>query len=97
KLSGMAITVELHNLGNPAVQAEIVAAIEHMLADTPGEWRISILGSQANDRWEMKIEGPNGFERCYTLEGSAREHEPGVIRARLARMLPVKTGAMHRS
>jgi len=93
----MAITVELHNLGNPPDQAEIVAAIEHVLADTPGAWRISILGSQGNDCWEMKIEGPNGFERSYTLEGSAGEHEPGVIRARLARMLPLKTGAMRRS
>jgi hypothetical protein len=24
---------------------------------------------QADGRWEMKIAGPNGFERSYTLEG----------------------------
>ncbi len=45
--------------------------IEHLLADRPGEWRVSIVGSHANDRWEMKIVGPNAFERSYTLEGSA--------------------------
>ena len=28
---------------------------------------MSIVGSQANDRWEMKIAGPNGFERSYKL------------------------------
>jgi hypothetical protein len=40
-----------------------------------------------NDRWEMKAEGPNMFERSYTLEGSADEHRPEVIR-RLEQMLP---------
>src|SRR5438067_2722808 len=38
------------------------------LADRTGDWRVSIIGSQANDRWEMKIFGPNAFERSYTLE-----------------------------
>lgn len=92
----MGVTVELYNTGNPADRAEIVAAIEHVLAESPGEWRVSILGSQANDRWEMKIEGPNGFERSYTLEGSGGEHQPAVIRARLARILPLKSGALRR-
>ena len=93
----MGVIVELHNTSNAADRAEIVAAIEHTMADIPGDWRISILGSQANDSLEMKIEGPNGFERSYTLEGSAGEHEPNVIRARLARLLPLKTGALRRS
>lgn len=92
----MGVTVELHNTGNAADQAEIAAAIEHVLSDSPGEWRITILGSQGNDRWEMKIEGPNGFERSYTLEGSAGEHQPDIIRARLARLLPMKTGILRR-
>lgn len=64
--------------------------IEHLLADRPGDWRVSIVGSQANDRWEMKILGPNAFERSYTLEGSAGEHRPDTIRAILGRMLPVR-------
>lgn len=85
----MGVTIELHNTGNPADQAEIVAAIEHVLAQSTGDWRVAIVGSRANDRWEMKIEGPNGFERSYTLEGSGGEHEPSVIRARLARLLPL--------
>lgn len=93
----MAVTVELHNTGNPSDQTEIVAIIEHTLAGSSGDWRVSIVGSQGNDRWEMKIEGPNSFERSYTLEGSAGEHEPSIIRARLARLLPLKTGALRRS
>jgi hypothetical protein len=38
----------------------------------------------------MKIVGPNGFERSYTLEGSAGELRPEVIRVILGKMLPGK-------
>jgi len=38
----------------------------------------------------MKIVGPNSFERSYTLEGSADEHRPEVIRVLLGKMLPRK-------
>ena len=70
------------------MRAEIVAVIEHALSDRLGDWRVSIIGSQANDRWEMKIAGPNGFERSYTLDGSAGQHEPQVIGKLVARMVP---------
>ena len=49
---------------------------------------MSIIGSQANNRWEMKIASPNGFERLYTLEGSAGQHEPDAIRVIVGKMLP---------
>jgi hypothetical protein len=86
----MAVSVEMHHTGDSGSQREVVAVIEHMLADRPGGWRVLIVGSQANDRWEMKIVGPNAFERSYTLEGSAGEHEPQVIANLVARMLPGK-------
>jgi hypothetical protein len=86
----MGVTVEMQNTGDPVVRADVIAAIEHVLADRPGDWGFSIVGSQANDRWEMKIVGPNGFERSYTLEGSAGEHRPEVIRVILGKMLPGK-------
>jgi hypothetical protein len=47
-------------------QAEVGAIIEHVLADRLGDWRVWIVRSQANDRWEMKIASPNAFERSYT-------------------------------
>ena len=84
----MAVSVEMHHTGDPELRHDVVAMIEHVLADRPGDWRVSIIGSQANDRWEMKISGPNGFERSYTLEGTAGEHEPGVIGSLVARMVP---------
>jgi hypothetical protein len=68
-----------------------VAAIEHALADRPGDWRVSIVGSQANDRWEVKITGPNEFERSCTLEGTAGQHEPEVIRVIVGKMVPANS------
>ena len=47
----MAVLVEMHHTGDPALRSEVVAAIEHVLADRAGDWRVSIVGSQANDRW----------------------------------------------
>ncbi len=86
----MAVEVEMQNTGDPALRTEVIAVVEHMLADRAGDWRVSIIGSQANDQWAMKITGPNAFERSYTLEGESGEHRPEVIRAILAKMLPAK-------
>jgi len=84
----MAVSVEMHHTGCvPAVRSEIVALIEHVLSDRPGNWRVLIVGSRANDRWEMKITGPNTFERSYTLEGTAGQHEPRAIAALVAKMV----------
>lgn len=84
----MAVSVEMQHTGDSSLQAEVRAIIEHVLADRLGDWRVSIVGSQANDRWELKIVGPNGFERSYTLEGAAGEHRPEVIQVILGKMLP---------
>ena len=84
----MAVMVEMQNTGDPNLQADVRAVIEHVLADRPGDWRVLIVGYQANDQWEMKIFGPNAFERSYTLEGSSGEHRPEVIRVLLGKLVP---------
>jgi len=84
----MAVSLELHNTGDAEVGAEVRALIEHALSDRPGDWRVSIVGSRENDNWEMKILGPNGFERSYTLVGRAGEHRPVVIRNLVLKLLP---------
>ena len=81
----------MQNTGDPRVRGEIVAIIEHVLSDRAGEWRVSIVGSRANDNWEMKVEGPEGFERSYTLVGGAGEHQPEAIRNVLIKLLPAST------
>jgi len=86
----MAVVVEMHNTGDPAERAQIVALIEHALCEQSGEWRVLIVGSRGSDNWEMKLEGPNGFERTYTLSGSAGEHQPEAIRSVLLKLFPSK-------
>jgi hypothetical protein len=87
----MAVMIEMHHTGcASAMRSEIAAIIEHALADRPGDWRVLIIGSQANDQWEMRITGPSAFERSYTLEGSAGEHEPQIIGRIVARMVSAK-------
>ena len=39
---GMAVSVEMHNTGDPALQRDVVAIVEHVLADRPGDWRVLI-------------------------------------------------------
>lgn len=86
----MAVIVEMQNTGEPEVQRDVVAMVEHVLSDRAGDWRVVIAGSQGNDQWEMKIFGPNGFERSYVLEGAA-EHEPRVIAGIVSRMVPARS------
>ena len=84
----MGVSVELQNLGDPQLCREIVARIEHALSDRRGEWRVSIAGSRASENWEMRVDGPNGFERTYTLSGAAGQHEPEAIRKLIVQLVP---------
>ncbi len=86
----MPVTVETQNTGDSNLQRDLVAIIEHIFADRPGDWRVVILGTQATDRWDMKITGPNAFERSYTLEGELGQHEPAVVAGIVSRMLPTR-------
>ena len=85
----MAVLVEIHHTGSdPGERADIAAHIEHALADQRGDWHVSIVGSQTNNRWQMKITGPNGFERTYMLEGTVGETEPSAIGRIVTKMVP---------
>jgi hypothetical protein len=87
----MAVAIEMQNTGDSRARREILAGVEHVMSDVAGEWRVSIVGSRANDNWEMKVEGPRGFERSYTLVGEAGEHQPEAIRNVLIKLLSAST------
>ncbi len=84
----MGVTIELQNLGDAQLSRDITAHIEHAFADRRGDWRVSIAASRASENWEMRVEGPNGFERSYTLTRSAGQHEPEVIRRLILQLIP---------
>jgi hypothetical protein len=87
----MALTIDMQNTGDSRARREILASVEHVLSDVAGEWRVSIVGSRADDNWEMKVEGPRGFERSYTLVGQAGEHRPEAIRNVLIKLMSTST------
>ena len=87
----MGVTIELQNLGDVELSRDITVHIEHALADRRGDRRVSIAGSRASENWEMRVEGPNGFERSYTLAGSAGQHEPEAIRRLILQLMPASS------
>ena len=84
----MGVATELHNIGDAELCREIVARIDHALSDRPGEWRVFIAASRESENWELKVQGPNGFERSYTLAGTAGEHEPEAILRLVLQLIP---------
>ena len=77
----------MHNVGDPNLQRDVVAIVQHVLSGRTGDWRVLIVGSQESGQWEMKIFGPNAFERSYTLEKTSGEHEPQKIAALVSRIV----------
>src|SRR5271165_3423452 len=63
----MAVTIELQNTGDSRARREILAGVEHALSDVAGQWRVSIVGSRANDNWEMKVEPGDSSVRTLWL------------------------------
>jgi len=66
----------VQNTGDPRPRGEIVAILEHVLSDRHVEWRVCIVGTHANDNWEMKVGRPAGFERAYTLVAAPESTNP---------------------
>jgi hypothetical protein len=83
----MGITTELQNLGDAQLSREITAHREHAFSDRKGAWRVSISGSRSAESWDLRVEGPNGFERSYTLSASAGKHELSAIRTLVLRLV----------
>jgi hypothetical protein len=79
--------IELQNLGDVQPCQEITMQVEHAFSDRAGKWQVSIAGSRAAENWDLRVEGPNGFERTYTLAGSTG-HEPDVIRRLILQLTP---------
>src|ERR1700747_3912125 len=85
----MGVRIELQKLRDAQLCREITAHVEHAFSDRQGDWRVSIAGSRASENWEMRMEGPNGFERSYSLAASAGEHHPEVIRRLILQIVDV--------
>jgi hypothetical protein len=92
----MAVTIELQNLGDAQLGREITVHLEHAFSSREGIWRVSISGSREADNWDLRVEGPNGLERSYTLSAAAGEHEPAAIRTLVLKLVPPASVEKHR-
>jgi hypothetical protein len=72
----MTVSVEIYNTGDPELQSDMVAMVEHVLSNRRGYWRVLIVGFTGKRPLENEYVRPNSFERSYALQGSAGEHEP---------------------
>ena len=84
----MGVTIELQNLGDAQLCGGITSLIEHAFAE-PTRPLASVDCRIAREReLGMRVEGPNGFERSYTLAGSSGEHEPDAVRRLILQLIP---------
>lgn len=84
----MRVTIELQTLSDAQLCRDITAYLEHAFSGRQGQWRVSIAGSRAAENWDLRVEGPNGFERSYMLSVAAGEHEPAAIQALVLKLIP---------
>jgi hypothetical protein len=84
----MGVTIELQNLGDAQVCRDITAYLEHAFSGRQGDWRVSIAGSRETATWDLRVQGPNGFERSYALSANSGEHEPVAICTLVLKLLP---------
>jgi len=84
----MGVSIELQNLGDAQLCRDLTANLEHAFSGREGKWRVSIAGSRAAENWDLRVEGPNGFERSYTLSAAAGEHALAAIQTLVLRLLP---------
>jgi len=75
----MSVSVELVAIGDPELKAALKSAVVHGLSNVAGDWRVSIVGSQSNDLWELRVKGPN-TERRFTLDGAEGQHDAEFVR-----------------
>jgi len=84
----MGVTIELQNLGDTQLCPDTTAHLEHAFSGRERDWRVSIAGSRAAENWDLRVDGPNGFERSYPLSAAAGEHEPAAIRGIVLKLVP---------
>jgi hypothetical protein len=78
----MPISIEMSAIGDPETKMVIESVLRDVMGSRSGTWRISVIGSQLNDIWELKVRGPN-TNRLYKLYGPDGQHDPTFVRALL--------------
>ena len=78
----MAFSIDINNIPDSGRKEAVNAMLTDLFQDRPGDWHMSIIASQANDRWEITITGTNEFEWRHYFGGPG-EHNPSFIRSKI--------------
>jgi predicted ATPase len=68
----MSISIESLRISDPDTRSLIRDGVEAMSSEFLGDWSLSILESQENDSWQLKLTGPNGVRRFRTISDPHR-------------------------
>ena len=75
----MSISIQVSAIGGSETQTAVENVLRGALEALTGDWDVSVVGSQQNDVWELKIRGPN-TQRRYKLYRTDGQHDPSYIR-----------------
>ena len=57
----MSAAITVKYLGNERLENQIRERLEQDLSMHDDGWRVTVLGSEGNDRWEIKVYGSDGL------------------------------------
>ncbi len=85
----MPATITHLKIADPDLKGHIQRIISMETATLSSDYRISVTEDQKNDKWELRVEKPDGITVSSTLDGALGEHQPGRFRMRLSDVLSV--------
>ena len=77
----MSIRIVSLQIADPETRKDIKLGVEAISAEFMGNWTLSVLESQKNDSWEIKLNGPNGDQRVRMLSGPHQHTAQALQRA----------------
>jgi hypothetical protein len=66
-------------------------AVRRAIGARPGKWTVSLGEPQNATRWDIQIDGPNGFTRQWSFDGPG-EQTAAFVESTIARDLSVNDG-----
>ena len=83
----MASTLLLVELGNPEIEQPLRNAIDEFLKQLPGDWQVTIVGSQETSAWEVRVSASAGDNaRAKILSSKDGGHKIENVVAEIRRM-----------
>jgi len=83
----MPVTVTTRYLGEPEKEANLRVRLEKLFKDYAGNWGVSVLGSQQNTIWEMKVTAPDQSSQwVHKFHGESGEHDIEAILTEVRRI-----------